>query len=474
MKIGRDEKRIDCIMYTVVLVITVAASGMVILTLCMMKDAEMLGKNAHANLYAVIMGILLSGLACLGILVSAVRIRGRKRVALLMQEVVNANASADANSKFLSMISHEIRTPMNLMMGISELSRKSVGNIHKMTECMDNFENAAKYLLSLTNNILDFASIDKGKLKLVNEVFCISDFIRDIEALYRPMAKKKNQTFNVNVSVKHDLVVSDPNRIQQVIFNLVTNAVKYTPRGGVIELRVTESDGGFYKFAVRDNGIGINDKDIEKIFMPFERIMQSGECCREQGNGLGLSISRGLLKMLGSELKVKSRAGEGSEFSFRLKLERGVGMPAGKTVRKINGIKGCKILLADDSELSLGIIGDLFRAEGLIVETAKSGREAVDKFLNSKAGEFDGILMDVQMPEMDGLTAARLIRSSGRYDACTVPMIAMTGFCTETDHLRSLNAGFSCHVDKPVDVRYVCDLLDELINKKDEKDKKVC
>lgn len=474
MKIGRNEKRIDCVMYTVVLVITVAASGMVILTLCMMKDAEMLGKNVYANLYVVIMGVLLSGLACLGILVCAVRIRGRKRVASLMQEVVNANASADANSKFLSMISHEIRTPMNLMMGISELSRKSAGNVHKMTECMDNFENAAKYLLSLTNNILDFASIDKGKMKLAKDAFYISDFIRDIEALYRPMAKKKNHKFYSDVSVKHDLVISDPGRIQQIIFNLVTNAVKYTPRGGVIELRVTERDGGIYEFAVKDNGIGIDDKDIEKIFMPFERVARSGECSREQGNGLGLSISRGLLNLLGSELMVKSRAGEGSEFYFRLKLEHGAKIPAVRPIRNINGIKGCKILLADDSEMSLGIIGDLFRAEGLIVETAGNGREAVDKFLNSKAGEFDGILMDVQMPEMDGLTAARQIRSSGRYDACAVPIIAMTGFCTETDHLRSLNAGFTCHVDKPVDVGYVCDLLDELINKNNEKNKKVC
>lgn len=412
--------------------------------------------------------------AFLILIMAAVLLIARVKIknSMILGELAKAEAKSKAKSEFLSQMSHEIRTPMNAIVGLTDLASMDEGVSPGAREKLQKISSSSKYLLALINDILDMSRIENGKLEIEEEEFSADDMLDEFVNMMEAQASEKQIHFQVERKIIHGNLTGDPIRLRQVLTNLVSNAFKFTPSGGSVILNVAEkgSDGesAEYYFEVKDTGIGVAPEDQKKIFRAFEQIGAS--ISKSSGTGLGLPISSNIVKAMGGELKLRSEEGKGSTFYFTVRFRLGKGVKAGedkeaekeeKSVGKQQGLSGKRILLAEDNDLNAEIVLELLEMQGAQIQRATDGAEAVKMFEESLPGWYDAVLMDVKMPVMDGLEATRAIRRSGREDACSIPIIAMTANSFKEDERAAMEAGMNGFIPKPVDLMYLCEVLEE-------------
>lgn len=399
--------------------------------------------------------VVATGLILLLIVVIIIS-RSRLHAAAMRGELEKAEADNRAKSEFLSRMSHEIRTPMNAIVGLTDLTAMTEGLPEKVSKNLEKIKTSSKYLLSLINDILDMSRIENGKMTLAAENFSMHEMLSDIENMLQQDAANRSLEFGLKESVDHDVVVGDELRLRQVILNLLSNAFKFTRAGGRVLLQVSEESSTeavvSYRILVSDTGIGIAQDEQRRIFESFEQL--GSNYSKSQGTGLGLAISRNIVHLMGGELFLTSEVGKGSEFYFTVTLPKG--QMEKKSVQETkcreNRFDGVKILLAEDNDLNAEIAIELLRMQGAVVTRAENGREALELFKQSARGEIRAILMDIQMPEMNGLEATAAIRALSRPDAAAVPIIAMTANAFREDRETAMAAGMNGFVPKPIDV----------------------
>lgn len=361
-------------------------------------------------------------------------------------------------SSFLANMSHEIRTPMNAIIGMAQVARQS-GDPHKIGSCIDQIELSSHHLLGLINDILDMSKIEAGKMQLAPESASLQESIDFVINIMSSRAKERGISIIQSVSVEHFHVMVDTLRLNQVLINLISNAVKFSKENSEILLSVQEiscSQGmSEYQFSIKDHGIGMTEEQIGRLFESFEQA-DSSTSRKYGGTGLGLSITKSIVEMMGGQVGVTSVVDEGSDFFFtiRLPVSSVEYSPDANTDvlpnKKIDFSK-LRILVVDDVEINRDIVAELLKAIGAAIDEAADGKEAVEKFVKSGPGYYDVILMDMQMPVIDGLEATRQIRSLKRSDAKSTAIIAMTANVFAEDIERTIAAGMNAHVGKPID-----------------------
>ena len=455
--------------------------------------------------------------------------RVRVKAAVMQSELKKAEAESRAKGEFLSRMSHELRTPMNAVVGLADLAGMTEGVPENIREMLVKLRASSHYLLDLINDILDMSRLDSGMLIIASEPFFLERMLNELRTMMETDANRRGLNYRIETNISHGGVTGDVIRLRQVLTNLLSNAFKFTPEGGSVILRVTEkpdpgeyaagkpavgeravgeyaagepavgeravgeyaageravgesaagerADGEHvvcenascgsvvYEFQVIDTGVGIDLKDQTRIFDTFEQV--GTNYAKSQGTGLGLPISRSIVRLMGGELRVKSEPGHGSEFYFTLTLPVGSPVYDGGSVNETHVgeemLKEVRILLAEDNDLNAEIAIQLLELKGAVVSRSENGRLAVERFKESDPGEFQVILMDIQMPEMNGLEATRAIRAMDRPDAAAIPIIAMTANVFKEDVDAAMEAGMSGFEGKPLDVEHlylqICRLL---------------
>ena len=378
-----------------------------------------------------------------------------------LQTAENANK---AKTDFLSNMSHDIRTPMNAIIGMTSLIRHDAGNKDKVIEYADKIDISSQHLLGIINDVLDMSKIEAGKTVFTYTDFSILDFITELNTIFHPQIAEKNQTLTVTKeNIRHEWVNGDQVHLMQIFSNLLSNAVKYTQEGGKIQFLAEECETkssvyAKYRFLVSDNGMGMSADFIKTIFDPFTRAEDS-VTNKIQGTGLGMAITRSLVKAMGGTIDVESEPGQGSRFEvlidLRIAENRTVALAAQEETDEpdSNSLKGMRFLCAEDNELNAEILMELLKIEGAECIICENGEKVLETFEQSAPGDYDMILMDVQMPVMNGYEATKAIRNSSHELAKTIPIIAMTANAFSEDIQRSLAAGMNAHISKPVDMK---------------------
>ena len=378
-----------------------------------------------------------------------------------LQTAENANK---AKTDFLSNMSHDIRTPMNAIIGMTSLIRHDAGNKAKVIEYADKIDISSQHLLGIINNVLDMSKIEAGKTVFKYTDFSILDFITELNTIFHSQIDEKNQTLTIiKENIRHEWVNGDQVHLMQIFSNLVSNAVKYTQEGGKIQFLVEECETkssvyAKYRFLVSDNGMGMSADFKDTIFDAFTRA-ESSMTNKIQGTGLGMAITKNLVEAMGGTIDVESELGQGSCFEvlidLRIAEDRFVSSAeqAEKDEPAGNVLKGMRFLCAEDNELNAEILMELLKIEGAECTICENGKKVLEAFEQSAPGDYDMILMDVQMPVMNGYEATKAIRRSSHELAKTIPIIAMTANAFSEDIQHSLAAGMNAHVSKPVEMK---------------------
>lgn len=378
-----------------------------------------------------------------------------------LQTAENANK---AKTDFLSNMSHDIRTPMNAIIGMTSLIRYDAGNKDKVIEYADKIDISSQHLLGIINDVLDMSKIEAGKTVFKYNDFSILNFIQEINTLFRSQIDEKKQTLTIiKENIRHEWVNGDQIHLMQIFSNLLSNAVKYTQEGGKIQFLIEECETkssvyAKYRFLVSDNGMGMSADFKETIFDPFTRA-ESSMTNKIQGTGLGMAITRNLVKAMGGTIDLESELGQGSCFEvfidLRIAENRTVALAAQEEIAEpdSNTLKGMRFLCAEDNELNAEILMELLKIEGAECTICENGEKVLETFEQSAPGDYDMILMDVQMPVMNGYEATKAIRRSSHELAMTIPIIAMTANAFSEDIQHSLAAGMNAHVSKPVEMK---------------------
>ena len=373
-----------------------------------------------------------------------------------------AEKASKAKTDFLSNMSHDIRTPMNAIIGITTLMKNELHQPEKLAEHLGKLETSGQLLLGIINDILDMSRIESGKTTLNVEKMNLTQRISQLDSVIRQQAGQRRQTFTVETHVQHENVLGDSNRLKQVLMNILSNAVKYTPNGGHIRLEIDElthtEHYTKYRFVVQDDGIGMSEEFQKTLFEPFTREEKSGTN-KVQGTGLGMAITKSIVDLMGGTIHVESTTGKGTRFEVVLEFpidaeadtvqETQVPPEEEETASPLSGMK---FLCAEDNAINAEILEMLLEANGASCTICANGQEIVDAFASVKPGDYDMILMDVQMPVMDGLEATRRIRSSENPLGKTIPILAMTANAFLEDMQKSREAGMDEHLSKPVDI----------------------
>lgn len=405
----------------------------------------------------------------------------------LISSHINRNKSDYANkakSEFLSKMSHEIRTPLGGIVGLVDIMKKTLLSSDnadlaneeeplrvKFINYLEKIEKSVQFLLSIINNSLEISKIESGKYQIENNVFCLSNLIENIETMFENQFKEKNIEFTIKADYSEDFLVGDMLRLNQILINLLGNALKFTPNDGKVTLGITESknsDKVALLFEVRDNGIGIKEENVNRIFQSFEQVGAPNQ----NGTGLGLSICSSLIELMHSKLELETKYGAGSRFYFTLLLP----IASKKEMRKLPAnfnkeadkdvpldFTGKRLLLVEDNELNAEIAQTLFEMKGFTVERADDGTVAVDKYTKASPYYYDIIIMDIRMPKMDGITATRLIRNMEKPDSRSIPIVAMTADAFSADVERSISCGMNGHLSKPIDSENMYRILAKLL-----------
>ena len=378
-----------------------------------------------------------------------------------LQTAENANK---AKTDFLSNMSHDIRTPMNAIIGITSLIRHDAGNKAKVIEYADKIDISSQHLLGIINDVLDMSKIEAGKTVFKYSDFSILDLMQELDTIFHTQIYEKQQTLTIiKENIQHEWVNGDQVHLMQIFSNLLSNAVKYTQEGGEIQFFVEECETkssvyAKYRFLVSDNGMGMSADFKETIFDPFTRA-ESSVTNKVQGTGLGMAITKNLVEAMGGTIDVDSELGQGSCFEVLLDLkiaeDRTVALAAQEETDEQDGniLQGMKFLCAEDNELNAEILTELLKIEGAECTICENGEEILKAFEQSAPGDYDMILMDVQMPVMNGYEATKAIRRSSHELAKTIPIIAMTANAFSEDIQHSLAAGMNAHVSKPVEMK---------------------
>ncbi|WP_448783416.1 ATP-binding protein [Blautia sp.] len=387
--------------------------------------------------------------------------KARNITAEALRTAENANK---AKTDFLSNMSHDIRTPMNAIVGITSLIRHDAGNKAKVIEYADKIDISSQHLLGIINDVLDMSKIEAGKTVFKYSDFSILDFIQELDTIFHSQVYEKKQTLTIiKENIRHEWVNGDQLHLMQIFSNLLSNAIKYTQDGGKIQFLVEECETkssvyAKYRFLVSDNGLGMSADFKEIIFDPFTRA-ESSVTNKIQGTGLGMAITRNLVEAMGGTIDVESELGLGSCFEVLIDLkiaeDRTVALAAQEETDEQDGniLQGMRFLCAEDNELNAEILTELLKIEGAECTICENGEEILKAFERSAPGDYDMILMDVQMPVMNGYEATKAIRRSSHELAKKIPIIAMTANAFSEDIQHSLAAGMNAHVSKPVDMK---------------------
>jgi len=387
---------------------------------------------------------------------------------LLTDALNQAEKANKAKSTFLFNMSHDIRTPMNAIIGFTSMAKKHLDDSELAKEYLDKVEMSSQHMLRIVNDILDMARIDSGKVELELLPINIYKECYATDALFRSEMEEKQIDFSVKVNIQDDVVLGDAMRIKQIVINLVSNAMKYTKPGGKVELsylQTKHTEDGFAHFAIsiKDTGIGMSEEYQRHLFEAFER-ERSATVSGIQGTGLGLAISKRLADLMGGTLTCKSKLGEGTEFIFNLKLPiSGFVAKGNPDLSDISAFKGKRILLVEDNDLNREIAVDMLQELGFLVEETYDGSFAVEMVQKAVPGYYQLILMDIQMPYMDGYYATHTIRMIPDEQIANIPIIAMTANAFDEDRQKALEAGMNAHLSKPINEQKMIETLRQFI-----------
>ena len=375
-----------------------------------------------------------------------------------LQDALNtAQEANDVKKDFLSRISHELRTPINAIIGMNAIADMSIGDDYKTRDCIKKIDVASKHLLGLVNDVLDMSKIESGKMHMDYALFDLDEVVENLNSMIYPRMLEKKQRLKIEKkAVKQRFLVGDEVRIRQIVLNFLTNAVKYTPEGGTITFGVSQNkdtEGIFTRFYVKDGGPGIGEDIKGRLFVPFEQ-GDARPAGSYGGAGLGLAISKNLATLMGGDIFYENLDGGGSEFSFDVRLYcpeiDGEGQKEEKDGDESYNFSGKRVLIVEDNDINMEITKELLTTVGFEVEEATDGDKAVEMFKNSMDGHYDLILMDIQMPVMNGNVAAQHIRKSGKADSGSVKIVAMTANALDEDISLYMNCGMNAHLKKPI------------------------
>lgn len=391
--------------------------------------------------------------------------QSKKRLELALSEAERAN---QAKSEFLSAMSHDIRTPMNAIMGMTTLAEAHLNNPARVEDCLRKISISSRHLLSLINDVLDMSKIERSQITFTPLYVCLNELMEEISAIIMPQAKAAGLQFSVQMDgITHSGFYGDSLRVSQILINLLSNAIKFTPEGGRVDFSAEEMDSPTagrirYRFTVCDTGIGMSEDFLARIYDPFAR---DRSVVRIEGTGLGLSITRGLVDLMGGKISIESKVGTGSRFHVELEFEEALAADREpekartETGREEKSLVGCRFLVAEDNELNAEILCEVLAMHDAETVVRRNGLETVRTFQNMEPGAFDAILMDIQMPQMDGYEATRVIRSMNRPDCGSIPIIAMTANAFAEDIQEAFDAGMNAHVAKPIDFAVLYQVL---------------
>ena len=386
----------------------------------------------------------------------------RRAQDIAAEALQSAERASKAKTDFLANMSHDIRTPMNAIIGITTLMKNELHQPEKLAEHLGKLESSGRLLLGIINDILDMSRIESGKTTLNVEPMHLPQQIDQLSTMIRAQANEKAQTFTVSTHLRHENLLADPTRLNQVLMNILSNAVKYTPRGGHIRFEVEElprnEHYAKYQFTVQDDGIGMSEAYQKTLFDPFTREEKSGTN-KVQGTGLGMAITKNIVDLMGGSISVESATGKGTRFEVVLEFPIDTAADAVPKEQALpeeeaaaSPLSGMNFLCAEDNAINAEILEMLLEANGASCTICSNGQEIVDAFANVKPGEYDMILMDVQMPVMDGLEATRRIRNGENPLGRVIPILAMTANAFLEDMQKSKEAGMDAHLSKPVDI----------------------
>lgn len=393
----------------------------------------------------------------------------------LSEALVAAECASRAKSVFLSNVSHDIRTPMNAVIGMTEIAEQHLEDTEKVKECLKKITLSSSHLMGLINDVLDMSKIENGKMTLNNEEMNLEDMMENVMAVIRPCIENKEQTFlAVSKGIDHEIYFCDALRVRQIILNILSNACKFTPFGGEINVEVEEKyqkDGTVrLEFVFRDSGMGMNEEFLPHIFEPFIR-EKDGRVDKIQGSGLGLALTKHIIDMMGGTIEVKSHPGEGTVIFLSIPMipvEKEEDSHVRQQAQEMDyNFSGKRFLLVEDNELNREIAIELLTPMGAKIDYACNGRQGVDIFERSPVDYYDLILMDIQMPVMNGYKAAEKIRGLPRPDAKEVPIYAMTADAFAEDIEKAKSAGMNGHFAKPLDIIMISDELTAMFVRRD-------
>ena len=389
---------------------------------------------------------------------------------LLEEALANARKSEKAKQAFFNNMSHDMRTPLNAILGLLDLARQHAEQPDKVREYLDKIGYSGRQLLDLVNDILDMSRMEQGKVVLDNQAFDLAQCIQACTDSFKPQAAREHKAYTVTCQIQEAHVMGDASRITQILNNLLSNAFKFTTEGDSVSVSVRQMGGPptpQYQIVVQDTGVGMSEEFQTQLFEPYAR--ETRFFSRQVvGTGLGMPIVKSLVTQMSGQIYVESKLGQGTTFTITVPFitadaeeesrQQRQQLPAGAF-----SLEGKRILLAEDNMLNMEIATEVLTMHSLEVRQAWNGREAVEAFQASEPFEIDAILMDMQMPQMDGCEAARTIRALDRPDAATVPIIAVTANAFAEDIAATTAAGMDAHISKPIDFKALCSTLENLL-----------
>ena len=386
----------------------------------------------------------------------------------LEAKLMAAEEASRAKTVFLSNMSHDIRTPLNAIIGYTTLARGEDVTAEQKNCYITKIENASHQLLDIVNDVLEMSRIESGKIELELHPTDLSACIQEAADLIKTQLEEKHIAFSAACEIKHSWVLCDKSRLNRALMNLLCNAGKFTEENGTVSLSIHETahdaDTGSYEIRVMDTGIGMSPEFIDKLFLPFER-ERTSTVSKIQGTGLGMSITKSIIDMMGGRIKVTSQQGKGTEFVISLSLPIVEASESRQQKAEHADFSGVKVLLAEDNAINMEIATAILEQAGFKVEHAENGQMALDAVTASAPGDFQLILMDIQMPVMDGYTAAKSIRSLRDPDLAAIPIIAMSANAFAEDILAAKEAGMNGHIAKPIEIHTMMKTIADVLQK---------